>query len=175
MPALVFGVAFGNVLQGVPFRFDDTLRMTYSGTLLGLFNPFALLCGLVSVAMLAMHGGAWLACKTEGALRRRAQRAACVAALVAGRCCSPAAGSGRSGSTATHRSAIGRVDRPLQPAGQAGARGRPARCWRTTAAFPWRWRRRCSASPGWPRRLLLRAAARCACWRSSPAGSASPG
>ena len=52
MPALVFGVAFGNVLQGVPFRFDDTLRMTYTGTLFGLFNPFALLCGLVSVAMI---------------------------------------------------------------------------------------------------------------------------
>ena len=48
VPALVFGVAFGNVLQGVPFRFDDTLRMTYAGTLFGLFNPFALLCGLVS-------------------------------------------------------------------------------------------------------------------------------
>ena len=36
VPALVFGVAFGNVLQGVPFRFDDTLRMTYTGT---LFEP----------------------------------------------------------------------------------------------------------------------------------------
>ena len=58
MPALVFGVAFGNVLQGVPFRFDDTLRMTYEGTLSALFNPFALLCGLVSVAMIAMHGAA---------------------------------------------------------------------------------------------------------------------
>ena len=81
VPALVFGVAFGNVLQGVPFRFDDTLRMTYTGTVFGLFNPFALLCGLVSVAMLTMHGGAWLACKTEGVLTRRAQGAALTAAL----------------------------------------------------------------------------------------------
>ncbi|HVC61052.1 MAG TPA: cytochrome d ubiquinol oxidase subunit II [Acetobacteraceae bacterium] len=81
VPALVFGVAFGNVLQGVPFRFDDTLRMTYAGTLLGLFNPFALLCGLVSVAMLTMHGAAWLACKTEGVVRGRAQRAGTIAAL----------------------------------------------------------------------------------------------
>lgn len=81
VPALVFGVAFGNVLQGVPFRFDDTLRMTYTGSLFGLFNPFALLCGLVSVAMLTMHGGSWLAVKTEGALTRRAQSAALVAAL----------------------------------------------------------------------------------------------
>lgn len=81
VPALVFGVAFGNVLQGVPFRFDDTLRMTYTGSLFGLFNPFALLCGLVSVAMLTMHGGSWLAVKTEGALSRRAQSAALAAAL----------------------------------------------------------------------------------------------
>jgi len=82
VPALVFGVAFGNTLQGVPFRFDDTLRMTYTGSVFGLFNPFALLCGLVSVAMLTMHGATWLACKTEGALRMRAQRAGLIAALV---------------------------------------------------------------------------------------------
>src|SRR5579872_2232884 len=61
VPALVFGVAFGNVLQGVPFRFDDTLRMTYTGSFLGLFSPFAQLCGLISVAMMVMHGAAWLA------------------------------------------------------------------------------------------------------------------
>ena len=82
VPALVFGVAFGNALQGVPFRFDDTLRMTYTGSLFGLFNPFALLAGLVSVAMIVMHGAAWLACKTEAPLRRRAQVAGAIAALL---------------------------------------------------------------------------------------------
>lgn len=81
VPALVFGVAFGNALQGVPFRFDDTLRMTYTGSLFDLFNPFALLAGLVSVAMIVMHGAAWLACKTEAPLRRRAQIAGALAAL----------------------------------------------------------------------------------------------
>ena len=81
VPALVFGVAFGNALQGVPFRFDDTLRMTYEGTLWQLFNPFALLCGLVSVAMLTMHGAAYLACKTEGVVQARARRAGVVAAI----------------------------------------------------------------------------------------------
>jgi len=81
VPALVFDVAFGNVLQGLPFQFDDTLRMTYAGTLLGLFNPFAPLCGLVSVAMITTHGAAWLACKTEGALRARAQRVGIFTAL----------------------------------------------------------------------------------------------
>jgi cytochrome d ubiquinol oxidase subunit II len=78
---LVFGVAFGNVLLGAPFRFDDTLRMTYAGDLLGLFSPFALLCGLVSVAMIAAHGAAYLAVKTEGEMRRRARRVLVIAAL----------------------------------------------------------------------------------------------
>ncbi|TSD83094.1 cytochrome d ubiquinol oxidase subunit II [Mycobacterium sp. KBS0706] len=72
VPSLIFGVAFGNVLQGVPFRFDETLRMTYEGTLFGLLNPFALLCGLVSVAMLVMHGGAWLALKAAEPVAARA-------------------------------------------------------------------------------------------------------
>ena len=81
MPALVFGVAFGNVLQGVPFRFDEMLRMTYAGTLWELFNPFALLCGLLSVAMIVMHGAAYLGCKTEGALRERTRRAGAAAGL----------------------------------------------------------------------------------------------
>ena len=82
VPALVFGVAFGNVLQGVPFKFDDTLRMTYAGSLFGLFNPFALLSGIVSVTMVIMHGAAWLACKTEGVLRDRAQSAGMRAAIL---------------------------------------------------------------------------------------------
>jgi cytochrome d ubiquinol oxidase subunit II len=81
VPALVYGVAFGNVLQGVPFSFDETLRVTYTGTLLGLFNPFALLCGIISVTMLIMHGGAYVACKTEGVIRRRAQHAASFAGI----------------------------------------------------------------------------------------------
>jgi cytochrome d ubiquinol oxidase subunit II len=81
VPALVFGVAFGNALQGVPFEFDDTLRMTYKGDLWGLFNPFALLCGLVSVAMLTMHGAAYLCCKTENPVRGRASVAGATAAV----------------------------------------------------------------------------------------------
>jgi cytochrome d ubiquinol oxidase subunit II len=81
VPALVFGVAFGNLFLGVPFRFDETLRVSYEGGLFGLLNPWALLCGLVSVAMLAMHGGTWLALKTEGRLALRANAAARRAAV----------------------------------------------------------------------------------------------
>jgi cytochrome d ubiquinol oxidase subunit II len=81
VPALIFGVAMGNVLQGVPFRYTDDMRMVYQGSFFGLLNPFALLAGLVSVAMLVMHGGAWLALKTEGAVADRARRYASIASL----------------------------------------------------------------------------------------------
>jgi len=79
--SLVFGVAFGNALLGVPFRFDDTLRMTYEGDLFGLFRPFAILCGLISVVMIAMHGAVYLAVKTGGDIQRRARGVAVVTAI----------------------------------------------------------------------------------------------
>ena len=53
------------MLQGVPFSIDSTLRASYEGGLLGLLNPFGLLAGLVSVAMLVMHGAAYLGTKIE--------------------------------------------------------------------------------------------------------------
>jgi len=80
VPALIFGVAVGNVLQGVPFAFDDSLRVTYTGGFFDLLNPFALLCGVVSVAMLVMHGGVFIALKTEGVIAARGARAAMLAA-----------------------------------------------------------------------------------------------
>lgn len=82
LPSLLFGVALGNVLQGIPFYFDDSLRMFYSGTLWGLLNPFALLCGLVSVCMLMMHGASYLATKTEGEVRQRAISYGRIASIV---------------------------------------------------------------------------------------------
>jgi len=81
VPPLIFGVAFGNLFQGVPFHFDDALVSTYTGSFRGLLNPFALLVGVVSSAMLTMHGGVYLAHRTEGDVQRRAIRAATVAAL----------------------------------------------------------------------------------------------
>jgi cytochrome d ubiquinol oxidase subunit II len=83
-PALVFGVAVGNVLIGVPFRLDDDLRSTYHGTFLGLFSPFSLLCGLMSVSMLVLHGAAFLSMKAEkGVVRDRARLYGAVAGLAA--------------------------------------------------------------------------------------------
>ena len=81
VPALIFGVAVGNVLLGVPFRFTCDMHILYEGTFFGLLNPFALLCGLVSVAMLVMHGAAWLQLKTDGEVADRARRYGSVAAV----------------------------------------------------------------------------------------------
>lgn len=81
LPSALFGVAFGNLLLGVPFHFDPTLRFVYEGGLLGLLRPFPLLCGLVSVAMLLMQGSAWLAGKSVGVVSARAGRVGALAAL----------------------------------------------------------------------------------------------
>ena len=82
VPALIFGVAMGNVLLGVPFRFAPDLRIYYEGTFFGLLTPFALLCGLVSLSMLLMHGAAWLVFKTEGDVAKRAARYGAIAAVL---------------------------------------------------------------------------------------------
>jgi len=74
IPALIFGVAFGNLLLGVPFHFDDMLKSTYTGSFFGLLTPFALLSGLVSVAMLLNHGATWLQLKTDGVIYERAKK-----------------------------------------------------------------------------------------------------
>ncbi|CUH75292.1 cytochrome d ubiquinol oxidase subunit II [Tropicibacter naphthalenivorans] len=87
VPALLFGVAVGNVLLGVPFHLTPDLMPMYDGSalgkLFGLLRPFALLAGLVSVAMLLMHGAAWLSLKADGAVRDRARRIGTIAGMVA--------------------------------------------------------------------------------------------
>jgi cytochrome d ubiquinol oxidase subunit II len=73
VPALVFGIAFGNLLQGVPFHLDELLRPYYTGSFFGLLNPFALLVGVVSLAMLTMHGAIWLQLRTGEPVATRAK------------------------------------------------------------------------------------------------------
>ncbi|PQV45876.1 cytochrome d ubiquinol oxidase subunit II [Paraburkholderia sp. BL21I4N1] len=82
VPSLVIGVAFGNLLQGVPFAFDTDLRVTYHGGFFALLNPFAVLCGLVSVSMLAAHGAAFVKMKSDGVVAERASLALRIASLV---------------------------------------------------------------------------------------------
>lgn len=84
VPALIFGVAVGNTLRGVPFHYTSDLRPIYEGTLFGLLNPVALYCGLVSLSMLVMHGAAWLALKSEGPVADRSRALGGKAALLAG-------------------------------------------------------------------------------------------
>jgi cytochrome d ubiquinol oxidase subunit II len=82
VPALIFGVAMGNVLQGVPFHFDITLRAFYTGSFFVLLNPFAILCGLLSVSMLVMHGACFLGVKTQDNVQARTRTTSLVAALL---------------------------------------------------------------------------------------------
>lgn len=76
VPALLMGVVVGNLLQGLPFRFDADLRSVYTGTLWGLLNPFALLCGLTGLALLLLHGAIYLQWRAEGPIYLRARHAA---------------------------------------------------------------------------------------------------
>lgn len=82
VPALVFGVAFGNLFLGLPFHYDDTLRSFYSGSFWALLNPFALLCGIVSLTMLMMHGAIYLQLRTDSTVQKRAQTAALATGIV---------------------------------------------------------------------------------------------
>ncbi|TDO99571.1 cytochrome d ubiquinol oxidase subunit II [Marinomonas balearica] len=83
VPPIIFGVAFGNLLQGVPFEFDKYMHVTYTGSFFGLLNPFAILCGLVSLLMIMTQGGAWLLMKTEGSLHNRAALGTLVSGVLA--------------------------------------------------------------------------------------------
>lgn len=84
VPALVFGVAFGNLFLGVPFHFEDSLLPRYDGSFFGLFHPFALLAGVVGLSMLVMHGASFAAMRVEDPVGARARRIARTAAIVAG-------------------------------------------------------------------------------------------
>ncbi|OJF69676.1 cytochrome d ubiquinol oxidase subunit II [Alteromonas sp. V450] len=82
IPSLIFGVAFGNLLLGVPFELDSTLKSTYTGSFFGLLTPFALVSGLLSVAMLLNHGATWLQMKTDGFIEVRARAVSVILSLV---------------------------------------------------------------------------------------------
>ncbi len=82
VPALVFGVAFGNLLLGVPFHLDEYLRLYYTGNLFQLLNPFGLLAGIVSLTMLITQGATYLQMRTTGELHLRTRQASQISALV---------------------------------------------------------------------------------------------
>lgn len=73
VPPVVCGVAFGNLLEGVPFYFNEHLRSFYTGSFWALLNPFAIICGLVSICMIVSQGANYLVLRTEGDLQQRAR------------------------------------------------------------------------------------------------------
>jgi cytochrome d ubiquinol oxidase subunit II len=82
IPALIFGVAFGNLLKGVPFYFDSDMRIFYTGSFWALLNPFSVAAGLISLSMLIMHGAVYLQIKTEGDINQRCKKMVTVFALL---------------------------------------------------------------------------------------------
>lgn len=83
VPPIIFGVAFGNLLQGVPFHYDDIFRFKYTGTFLALLNPFALLVGVLSLTMFVAQGAAYLQMKTNAQILKRSQRIGTITGFVA--------------------------------------------------------------------------------------------
>jgi cytochrome d ubiquinol oxidase subunit II len=74
VPPVIFGVAFGNLLQGVPFHYDEIFRFKYTGSFLALLNPFALLVGVLSLMMFVAQGASYLQMKTKAPILQRSQR-----------------------------------------------------------------------------------------------------
>jgi len=72
LPAILFGVAFGNVVRGLPLDGNGT----YGGTFLGLLNPYAIMVGLLSLFLFITHGSLYMAVKTDGELRERMSKTA---------------------------------------------------------------------------------------------------
>jgi cytochrome bd ubiquinol oxidase subunit II len=70
LPAILLGVAFGNILRGIPLDAQGN----FTGTFLGLLNPYAVLLGVLSLAVFVMHGAIYLAMKTQADLHARVVR-----------------------------------------------------------------------------------------------------
>ncbi|MBN8595577.1 MAG: cytochrome d ubiquinol oxidase subunit II [Anaerolineae bacterium] len=72
LPALLWGVAFGNILRGVAID----ASMTYVGSFFDLLNPYALVGGLVTLTLFILHGALFLELKTDGVVQERVRRTA---------------------------------------------------------------------------------------------------
>src|SRR5580698_4345840 len=82
LPALLFGVAFGNLFLGIPFHFDELMRPVYTAGFINLLQPFALLAGVVSLSMLVLHGASYAALKAGEPMSARAASIGAAAAIV---------------------------------------------------------------------------------------------
>lgn len=82
VPPIIFGVAFGNLLQGLPFELNDLLMSQYHGSFFGLLNPFALLCGVLALMLFVLQGATWLQMKTTEGVRARSRGIAQISGIV---------------------------------------------------------------------------------------------
>ena len=83
IPALLWGVAFANIVRGVPIEMSKNGNLEYVGGFFNLLNPYALLGGLVTLTVFLTHGAVFLALKTDGGIRERARALALKLGLVA--------------------------------------------------------------------------------------------
>ena len=83
IPALLWGVAFANIVRGVPLEVSDLGNVEYAGGFFNLLNPYALLGGLVTLTLFLTHGAIFLALKTDGPIRARSNALAGQIGLVA--------------------------------------------------------------------------------------------
>ncbi|WP_413699759.1 cytochrome d ubiquinol oxidase subunit II [Psychromonas sp. KJ10-10] len=82
VPPIIIGVAFGNLLQGVPFMLDEFLRADYQGSFFALLNPFGLLVGVFSLCLFVLQGSTWLQMKTEDEVRASARKVTLIVAPI---------------------------------------------------------------------------------------------
>ena len=82
IPALLWGVAFANIVRGVPLL-EVSGHVEYSGAFFNLLNPYALLGGLVTLSLFITHGAIFLSLKTDGEIRTRARNIALRVGLIA--------------------------------------------------------------------------------------------
>ena len=83
LPMVIFGAAIGNMLIGVPFHFNWDLESWYTGSFIDLFNPFAILCGIMSLSLALYQGSAMVMNRGEGAIWERARKLGPQAGLLA--------------------------------------------------------------------------------------------
>ena len=84
LPPLVFGIAFGNLFEGIGFRFSPDLHSSFQGGFRDLFSPFTIMSGAIALDMILFHGSTYLVLRTEGRLKSRALRAAKTSGLLLG-------------------------------------------------------------------------------------------
>lgn len=138
VPSLVFGIAFGNLLLGLPFHFDRDLHVVWQGGFTELLRPFALLAGVVSLAMMVLHGASWIALRTEGVLARRARCAAVVAGGVFVIAFAAAGVWASSGLTGLRMAALPDVNQVLMPT-MKSVTAAPGAWLDTYRLYPWTW------------------------------------